>query len=135
MYAPTYLFIAEEQKLSRLPYIVKSIPSRVGKGKAKADPEFERERAWLLEHVQDVVAHDEQVAEELNEQEYEDCGDGIECGCCFSTYPFVRITLILCLIPNSDTNFPIGQDDTVSRLPSLLYIMYDVVCLELVRGS
>lgn len=37
----------------------------------------------------DVEMADAQVAEKMNNQEYEDCGDGIECGCCFSTYPFV----------------------------------------------
>lgn len=76
-----------------LPYNAKSKPSRMtGKGKAKQDPEFDKEREWLLLKLQgDATANDVQVAEEMNEQEYEECGDGIECGCCFSTYPFVGL--------------------------------------------
>lgn len=64
------------------------MPSRVtGKGKAKHDAYFDQERQWLLLKLQgDVVEID---AEELDEEEYEDNGDGIECGCCFSNYPFV----------------------------------------------
>ncbi len=31
---------------------------------------------------------DRKLAEELNEQEYEETGQGIECGCCCCEYPF-----------------------------------------------
>ena len=56
----------------------------------QSDSEFDRERLWLMEKLEaDVVKEDEALAEQLNEQEYEETGDGIECGCCFATYPFV----------------------------------------------
>lgn len=42
---------------------------------------------------ENAIHEDEALAEKLNEQEYEQTGDGIECGCCFSTYPFVSAYL------------------------------------------
>jgi TRIAD3 protein (E3 ubiquitin-protein ligase RNF216) len=97
LYSPTYLFLTEEKKKKRLPYNTKTIPSRVtGKGKAKQDPAFDEEREWLMLKLQrEVALIDAEVAEQVNEQEYEDCVDGIECGCCFSTYPFVCLSLSL----------------------------------------
>lgn len=93
LYAPTYLFLAEEKEKRPLPYNVKTLPSRVtGKGKAKHDPEFDEEKEWLRLKLQ---GDDVQADEQMNQGEYEDCVDGIECGCCFSTYPFVRIPLFL----------------------------------------
>ena len=53
------------------------------------DPEFEAERAWILEQL--AEGEGGKVQEE-KEEEYEDNGDGIECGCCFSTYPFVSLS-------------------------------------------
>lgn len=53
----------------------------------KFDTEFDQERAWILEQI---AKKDLELAEAINEEEYEDSGGGIECGCCFSTYPFVR---------------------------------------------
>jgi TRIAD3 protein (E3 ubiquitin-protein ligase RNF216) len=93
LYAPTHLFLTEEKEKKPLPYNIKTVPSRVtGKGKAKHDPEFDKEKEWLQLTLQGNAAlNDAQVAEEVNDQEYEDCGDGIECGCCFSTYPFVKL--------------------------------------------
>lgn len=94
LYAPTHLFLDEEKKTKKpLPYNTKTTPSRVtGKSKAKQDPEFDKEKEWLLLKLQgNVTLNDAQVAEEMNEQEY-DCDDGIECGCCFSTYPFVCLS-------------------------------------------
>ena len=91
LYAPTYLYLAEEQNRPSLPYHLKASTSRTtGKKKAAYDEEFERERGWLLMKLQeDVDMTDAQVADKMNEQEYGESGDGIECGCCFSTYPFV----------------------------------------------
>ncbi|EGO04090.1 hypothetical protein SERLA73DRAFT_175842 [Serpula lacrymans var. lacrymans S7.3] len=93
LYAPTYLFLAEEKKGERLPYIVKTVPSRIsGKGRARHDPEFEHEREWLrLKLADDAVQNDAAVAEQLNEDECDDGGDGIECGCCFSLYAFDKM--------------------------------------------
>ncbi|KII87947.1 hypothetical protein PLICRDRAFT_176699 [Plicaturopsis crispa FD-325 SS-3] len=93
LYAPTYIFLEEEKKNGPATYVTKTQPSRVtGKGKAMSDPEFDKERQWLLLKQQEAtIKADEAAAEELNEQEYEECGDGIECGCCFSTYPFDKM--------------------------------------------
>ena len=55
------------------------------------DPEFDRERDWLLEKLQlEAIASTQPVMEDSGE-----CLDGIECGCCFSDYPFV-CTLMPC---------------------------------------
>ncbi|KAJ7709797.1 hypothetical protein B0H17DRAFT_238676 [Mycena rosella] len=90
LYAPTHIFLAEEKRAGGvLPYVPKTIPSRVtakGKRKALHDPEFEKERAWI-----ESRAHDDAATKAPVEEEYVDCGDGIECGCCFSTYPFDKM--------------------------------------------
>jgi TRIAD3 protein (E3 ubiquitin-protein ligase RNF216) len=39
--------------------------------------------------LEEAAKKDLEIAESVNEEEYEDTGDGIECGCCFATYPFV----------------------------------------------
>jgi TRIAD3 protein (E3 ubiquitin-protein ligase RNF216) len=98
LYAPTYLFLsAQEKRLQKednqepWPYSRKVKPYTASNGKGKAvlgeDPEFEAERAWILEQ------REEGKVQEEKEEEYEDNGDGIECGCCFSTYPFVSLSV------------------------------------------
>src|SRR6267154_1148593 len=87
-YAPTHLLLAQHR--DPLPYLRKSVPSRVsGKGKAKHDVEFEAERRWLLQKLDAPVSTDGARPEESNDDACEECEDGIECGCCFSSYPFV----------------------------------------------
>ena len=89
-YAPTYLLLAEELKKEPLPFKLKSTNSVVGKGKARQDPEFDKEREWVLLKVAELATErDAAFAASVNEQEYETNGEGIECGCCFSEYPFV----------------------------------------------
>jgi len=91
-YAPTHLFLAEEEKGDSLPYVRKSLPSKVsGKGKSKPDAEFEAERQWLLQQQDAYITTDEARLEQANDDDddYEECEDGIECGCCFASYPFV----------------------------------------------
>lgn len=95
-YAPTFFFLRQKDKQLRQPheavkhpYTSRSTPfqpSKKGKHRAMHDAEFEQERAWL---IRELAKDDQEIAEKVNEQEYEDSGDGIECGCCFSTYPFV----------------------------------------------
>ncbi|KAJ7741519.1 hypothetical protein DFH07DRAFT_837532 [Mycena maculata] len=90
LYAPTYLFLAEEKHSGALPYVPKTIPSRApvkGKRKALHDPEFENERDWITSRVQE----DAHAAEKAVEEECVDGEDGIECGCCFSNYPFDKM--------------------------------------------
>ncbi|KAG1903018.1 uncharacterized protein F5891DRAFT_1019925 [Suillus fuscotomentosus] len=91
-YAPTHLFLAE--KRDPPPYVPKSIPSRVsGKGREKHDPEFEAERRWLLQRQDAPVSADVQpLPDQTNDNDAcEECEDGIECGCCFSSYPFDKM--------------------------------------------
>lgn len=88
-YAPLHLFLAE--KRDPPPYVPKSVPSRVnGKGREKHDPEFEAERQWLLQRQNAPVSADVQpLPDQTNDSDAcEECEDGIECGCCFSLYPF-----------------------------------------------
>lgn len=98
LYVPTYFSLDAEQKSGKLSYKPKSTTRTSNKGKGKevlkTDAEFEREREWLLAKLEaDAVDKDAALAEKLNEKEYEETGDGIECGCCFSTYPFVSQTM------------------------------------------
>ncbi|KAJ7449917.1 hypothetical protein FB451DRAFT_1052540 [Mycena latifolia] len=90
LYAPTHISLAEEKRRGGvLPYVPKTIPSRAaakGKRKALHDPEFEKEREWIISRSQE-----ENVDVDV-EEENADCGDdGIECGCCFSNYPFDKM--------------------------------------------
>ncbi|KAG1729566.1 hypothetical protein EDB19DRAFT_115472 [Suillus lakei] len=91
-YAPTHLFLAE--KRDPPPYVPKTVPSRVsGKGREKHDPEFEAERQWLLQRQNAPVSADVQpLPNRTNDDDAcEECEDGIECGCCFSLYPFDKM--------------------------------------------
>ncbi|KAJ6596999.1 hypothetical protein DFH09DRAFT_972809 [Mycena vulgaris] len=88
LYAPTHIFLTEEKRGGVLPYVPKTIPSRAaakGKGKALHDSEFEKEKEWI-----ESRAHGEKN-EAIVEEEYVDCENGIECGCCFSNYPFDKM--------------------------------------------
>lgn len=94
-YAITFFSLEEDQAATPRPYRQNNHPrteaQNKGKGVARSDPEFDKERAWLVRKLQErKVAKDSEVAARLNEKEYEDAGDGIECGCCFTDYPFVR---------------------------------------------
>lgn len=89
-YAPTHLLLGEQEKQDSPPYARKSVPSRVsGKGKAKFDAEFEAERQWLLQQQDAHISTDGARLEATNGDDNDDCEDGIECGCCFASYPFV----------------------------------------------
>ncbi|KAH7887197.1 hypothetical protein F5I97DRAFT_1873899 [Phlebopus sp. FC_14] len=86
-YAVSYFALVEDLKQNPLPFKMKLTDSVVsGKGKAKHDPEFDKERQWVLLRNQEIAASNDATL--MDEQEYEDTGDGIECGCCFSSYPF-----------------------------------------------
>ena len=93
-YAPTYLLLSEELSRDHLPFKLKLTNSVVSKGKVREDPEFDKEREWVLLRVAEL-ASERAAALAAKEQEYEDNGEGIECGCCFSDYPFVRVQLPL----------------------------------------
>ncbi|KAJ4488145.1 hypothetical protein J3R30DRAFT_3433416 [Lentinula aciculospora] len=96
LYAPTHLHFLEEKKRGPpFAYVPKKTlykPSSKGKHPALEDLEFEQERSWLLQKLkEDEIKMDVAVAEQINQQEYEDCGEGIECGCCFTAYPFDKM--------------------------------------------
>ncbi|KAL0071545.1 hypothetical protein AAF712_001402 [Marasmius tenuissimus] len=97
LYAPTYFLLETDRKSGNpLPYVPKKITHRrataKGKGIAHVDSELETEREWLVQKLAgDIAGSDGQLAQQLNQQEYEENGDGIECGCCFSTYPFDKM--------------------------------------------
>ncbi|KAJ7685299.1 hypothetical protein DFH06DRAFT_969243 [Mycena polygramma] len=90
LYAPTHVFLAEQKRGGgELPYTPKTIPSRLpakGKRKALHDAEFEKEREW-------ITSQDREAAKEKEPVNIEEFGgeDGIECGCCFSDYPFEQM--------------------------------------------
>ncbi|KAG1852496.1 hypothetical protein F4604DRAFT_1805515 [Suillus subluteus] len=91
-YAPIHLFLAENRDPP--PYVPKSVPSRVsGKGRERHDPEFEAERQWLLQRQSAPVSADAQLLPDRKNDDdtCEECEDGIECGCCFSLYPFDKM--------------------------------------------
>ncbi|KAH7906652.1 hypothetical protein BJ138DRAFT_1129757 [Hygrophoropsis aurantiaca] len=94
-YAPTHFLLAADQKAAKPPYKTKSTPSRPsGKGKARHDPEFDAERQWLVLKLQEDGASNPNAGEvpaQVGEQEAEDEDDGIECGCCFASYPFDKM--------------------------------------------
>lgn len=104
-YAPTYAALVEqeenlEQQMrapgwneanSNHPYTRRTKPYRpqkrkIGSQVEKLDAEFHREHTWV---IQQTTKKDLELAEAMNEKEYEDSGGGIECNCCFSAYPFV----------------------------------------------
>ena len=93
LYAPTYLALQEQQASHAPPYKKMARARTKGKGKRvqKHDPELEKELQWIQEKQEEEDAkRAAEIAEELRVQEE----GGIECGCCFSEYPFVRTLLI-----------------------------------------
>ena len=89
LYAPTYLALLEQQRSNAPPYRMMSRPRHKGKGKhvQQQDDDLEREIQWVREKLEEEQAkRAAEVEEELRLQEE----GGIECGCCFSEYPFVR---------------------------------------------
>ncbi|ETW80698.1 hypothetical protein HETIRDRAFT_476396 [Heterobasidion irregulare TC 32-1] len=99
LYAPAYLYLQKERRGAKLPYVPelpKNRKRRVSakkKGKRKAalhDAEFLRERTWLLAKLAQDAANigKEPAVGETSAQEIVEEVDGIECGCCFTEYPF-----------------------------------------------
>ena len=88
LYAPAYLTLRAQQKTVPLPYRPLTRARSKGKGKRvqRRDEELEAEIRWVQETLEEEeVQHVTQVAEaEVEEEE-----GGIECGCCFTDYPFV----------------------------------------------
>lgn len=91
LYAPTHLALLTEQKTGGvLPYHAMKTARKAtttGKRKAFDDPEFDKEKAWLLDKLQEMNEDDAMRAEDNDECQ---AGEGIDCGCCFTEYGFVR---------------------------------------------
>lgn len=88
-YAPAYLYLLQHgaSPFSVLP--VAPEPSR-RRGKARSKPsneeeEFVKEHTWL---VQKLETRQASPVPDLTSEHLEE-GEGVECGCCFMTYPFV----------------------------------------------
>ncbi|KAG9099890.1 hypothetical protein FRC06_004730 [Ceratobasidium sp. 370] len=89
LYAPAYFTLRSDLEAGNKFTVKKTLNrSESSRGKRKAlqeNKEFERERKWLLQFLED-----EQVkkAEEAELAECERNGTGVECGCCFGDFPF-----------------------------------------------
>ncbi|GJE95558.1 hypothetical protein PsYK624_117440 [Phanerochaete sordida] len=88
LYAPSYLVLhAQRRQAAPAPDASSrsSAKRRKGKGKGKArhDPEFEKERAWVLRKILELATNPAGGEEE---------SDGLECGCCFSSYSISKMT-------------------------------------------
>ncbi|TFK39205.1 hypothetical protein BDQ12DRAFT_682354 [Crucibulum laeve] len=98
LYAPTHLFLAAQKANSPnpLPFSLKTTAFKpsVGKGKHRQleDDEFSAELAFIrAQQEKDIQKHDEELAQQINQEEYEENGDGIECSCCFDTCPIEKM--------------------------------------------
>ncbi|RDX42329.1 hypothetical protein OH76DRAFT_1363022 [Lentinus brumalis] len=90
LYAPTYLALLEQQRSNAPPYRAMARPRHKGKGKRvqKHEDELEKEMQWIREKLDEEEAkRAAKVEEELRLEEE----GGIECGCCFSEYPFDKM--------------------------------------------
>ncbi|KAJ1300746.1 hypothetical protein OPQ81_002389 [Rhizoctonia solani] len=81
LYAPTFVALKEDLK-DGTKFVEKKSTKRSeksrGKAKAKESEDFELERIWLLQYLD----------ERAELEECEQNGTGVECGCCFGDYPF-----------------------------------------------
>ncbi|KAJ3490885.1 hypothetical protein NLJ89_g11396 [Agrocybe chaxingu] len=115
LYAPTHLKIAADERelplaRDRRPYALKATAYKTpkGKGRAVADEAFERERQWLVAHLEGREAGEDEGAGEPRTEDAVDKGkgkekaaedeeppleegEGIECQCCFSEYRFHKM--------------------------------------------
>lgn len=88
-YARTFLKLRDDLAQQTPPFKLKTTNSVVsGKGKARQDDIFTNELAWLQCYLTELDAAAAQV--QAGEADKEQDEDGIECGCCFSSYAFVR---------------------------------------------
>ncbi|KZT66207.1 hypothetical protein DAEQUDRAFT_696012 [Daedalea quercina L-15889] len=99
LYAPTYFRLREEDQSPQPPYRRKQPSKWQPKGKEKPYEELEKEIAWVklkfgVEAVNTAVAEASDAATATANAStvgVQPEGDGIECGCCFSNYPFDKM--------------------------------------------
>jgi hypothetical protein len=90
-YAPAYLYLLQHgsSPISLLP-----VAPNPGKRRRKArklsndEEEFMKEHTWL---VQKLEIRQGSPVPDLTSEHLEE-GEGVECGCCFMTYPFVSFS-------------------------------------------
>jgi TRIAD3 protein (E3 ubiquitin-protein ligase RNF216) len=91
LYAPTWIYLDDQRKNGKLP---KGNNPSVTKGKGKAtvleNADFEAERTWVLEYQESKAASVDVDPPIEEEEQVDESGEGIECGCCFASYSFVR---------------------------------------------
>lgn len=86
-YAPAYLYLLQHgsSPISVLP-VAPNPGKRKGKAKSSHDnEEFMKEHTWLVQTLE--TRQGSPVPDSTSEHLEE--GEGVECGCCFTTYPFV----------------------------------------------
>jgi hypothetical protein len=88
-YAPTYLYLLQH---GATPTSVSPVAPSLGKRKGKAgskpaldEEEFLKEHTWLVQKLENRQGS---PVPDLTPEDLRD-GEGIECGCCFTTYSFV----------------------------------------------
>jgi hypothetical protein len=88
-YAPAYLYLLQH---GASPISVLPVAPNLGKKRSKArskssndEEEFMKEHTWL---VQKLETRQGSPVPDLTSEHLEE-GEGVECGCCFMTYPFV----------------------------------------------
>jgi hypothetical protein len=83
-YVPTYLYLLQH---GASPFSILPVAPEPGKRKVMArkpsndEEEFMKEHTWL---VQKLETRQASPVPDLTSE-----GEGVECGCCFMTYPFV----------------------------------------------
>ncbi|KAA1474208.1 hypothetical protein DENSPDRAFT_840773 [Dentipellis sp. KUC8613] len=96
LYAPAFFALKRHRDEGTVPAKRTPAVRAKGKGKAKASDDllaqFAHERAWVLRTAQQQrVQLDRELATQINEEQYEDAGAGLECGCCFTPSPFDKM--------------------------------------------
>lgn len=100
-YAPAYLRLREDMKRPSPPFKAKATASRAQSKMIYHDDEYKLEREWLLQKLRSETEQPE--AGPSNDPAPNDdgeCEDGIECGCCFSSYEFVSSDILTSLLQN-----------------------------------
>ncbi|EMD32740.1 hypothetical protein CERSUDRAFT_99118 [Gelatoporia subvermispora B] len=93
LYAPTHLELLAQSQQAKLPYKPKGRRPAKGKGKGVVhhDAELEKEREWLRLKLLESEPGPSQSSSDTSGVSGADAESGIECGCCFTDYPFEKM--------------------------------------------
>jgi TRIAD3 protein (E3 ubiquitin-protein ligase RNF216) len=94
-YAPAYIYLLQHGAIptSALPIAPNPGKKKRKGGKKKSsldEEEFLREHTWLIQKLE--KHQNSPVMASTTQDDAKEEGDGIECGCCFSNYPFVSFS-------------------------------------------